>query len=64
MKNRKLLISMLSACFLASCALGVACKKNDGDSVGSSVEESVNTSQILHPEVLQTLMYVPLELWV
>ena len=45
MKNRKLLIAMLSACFLASCALGVACKKNDGDSVGSSVEESVNTSQ-------------------
>ena len=49
MKNRKLLIAMLSACFLASCALGTACdfgfgKKEDSSSVDSSVEESTESS--------------------
>ena len=50
MKHRKLLIAMLSACFLASCTLATACDfsfgKNEESSVGSSVEESTdNTSQ-------------------
>ena len=45
MKNRKLLIAMLSACFLASFAFGVACNKNEGNSTDNSVESSVNTSE-------------------
>ena len=48
MKNRKLLIAMLSACFLASCALGTACDfgsgKKEDSSVDSSVEESTESS--------------------
>lgn len=45
MKNKKLLIAMLSACFLASFAFGVACNKNEGNSTDNSVESSVNTSE-------------------
>ena len=41
MKNKKFLIAMLSACFLASCAFGVACKdKNDGPIDSSSIEST------------------------
>ena len=48
MKNKKFLIAMLSACFLASCAFGVACKdKNDGpiDSSSKSAIDNPNCTQ-------------------
>ena len=44
MKNRKLLIAMLSACFVASCAFGVACNKNNADGSTGSNSESVADS--------------------
>ena len=44
MKNRKLLIAMLSMCFLASCTLGVACNFNFGKQEESSVESSSESS--------------------
>ena len=44
MKNKKFLIAMLSVCFLASCAFGVACKdKEDGGT--SETESSIASSE-------------------
>lgn len=48
MKNKKLLISMFSMCFLASCTFGVACnfkKQEDSSSVESSSEGSMESEK-------------------
>lgn len=40
MKNKKLLIGILSACFVTTCAFGVACNNDKGGNGGDSTSES------------------------